>query len=142
MAYYREYFYFIAGGRPRYLMLLKKCFIVFFVITPLFTSAKYRQTCEIKYKKNSDWSKKYKVEVTFMSGYELNQATNSFKYDSYSVYGIVFWDRDEATVIKINTILVCGTEVDKSCITNTYIPLSGSDQDGDEWKICVTDFCY
>ena len=116
--------------------------IIFLALIPIIGQAKYRQTCEVHYKTNNSWSKKYTVEVTFMTGFELNQATNSFKYNSNSIYAIIFWDKNEASVIKISTILICGYETTKSCITNTYSALTGTDQDDDEWKICVTDFCY
>ncbi len=106
------------------------------------TQAKYVQTCIVKYKTQQGWSKKYTVSVTFMTGSELNTATRSFKYNGFSTYAIIFWGNDEATVIKIKTFTVCGTEVDKSCITGTFGDLKGVDQDGDEWNICKDDLCF
>ena len=88
------------------------------------------------------WSKKYTVNVSFYSGSELNKATNSFKYSSFSVYAIIFWDNEEATVIKISSFLICSEIVDSDCITNTVGDLKGADQDGDSWKICISDYCY
>jgi hypothetical protein len=107
-----------------------------------FVEAKYVQTCEAKYMTKDGWSKKYTVDVTFISGSELNTATNSYKYSSYSVYAIIFWGAGQATVIKVSNYLSCGTEVDKSCITNIYGDIKGKDQDEDEWKICVSNYCY
>jgi hypothetical protein len=88
------------------------------------------------------WSKKYTVDVTFLTGNELNQATKTFDYSTYSVYGVVFWDKGQATIIKISTTLFCGMETDKSCIQNAVGNIKGIDQDGDEWKICASDYCY
>lgn len=105
-------------------------------------NAKYTQTCVARYMTQDGWSKKYTVDITFISGTVLNEATNSFKYSSFSVYAVIFWDEGQATVIKLSTFLSCGTIVDKSCITNTIGDLKGKDQDDDEWKICVSDFCY
>ncbi len=104
--------------------------------------AKYTQTCVARYMTQDGWSKKYTVDVTFISGSELNEATNSYKYSSYSVYAVIFWGEGKATVIKISNYLSCGTEVDKNCITGTYGCIKGKDQDDDEWKICVSDYCY
>jgi len=104
--------------------------------------AKYTQTCVVRYMTQEGWSKKYTVDVTFISGSELNEATNSFKYSSFSVYAVIFWGEGQASVIKLSTFLSCGTTVDKNCITNTISDLKGKDQDDVEWKICVSDYCY
>lgn len=121
-----------------------KCLLVIltFLIVNSNVEAKYTQKCEARYEIEGGWSKKYTVEVTFISGYELNQATSSYKYATYSIYAVIFWSQGQASVIKISTFLICGTEVDKNCITSTYRDLKGEDQDGDEWKICVSDYCY
>ena len=112
--------------------------ITLFVIP---TQGKYVQTCVVKYQTQDGWSKKYTVDVTFISGSELNTATNSFKYNAFSVYAVIFWSKDEATVIKVKTFLTCGTEVEKSCITNTFGDLKGIDQEDREWNICKDDIC-
>ena len=117
-------------------------FSVTFVLICIASYGKYVQTCQAKYKTEYGWSKKYTVDVTFMTGSELNMATRTFKYNSFSVYGIIFWDDDEATVIKLKNFTTCGTEVDKTCITSVFGDLKGSDQDGDEWNICKDDFCF
>jgi len=57
--------------------------------------AKYTQTCIARYMTEQGWSKKYTVDVTFISGSELNEATNSFNYSSFSVYATIFWDRNK-----------------------------------------------
>jgi hypothetical protein len=118
-----------------------------FIIATIFllsfnAEAKYTQTCVTRYMTQDGWSKKYTVDVTFISGSELNEATNSYKYSSYSVYAVIFWGEGQASVIKISNYLSCGSKVDKNCITNTYGDIKGKDQDGDEWKICVSDYCY
>lgn len=104
--------------------------------------AKYTQTCVARYMTKDGWSKKYTVDVTFMSGYELNEATSSYKYSTYSVYALIFWGKGQATIIKTSNYFSCGNEVDKNCITNTYGDIKGKDQDEDEWKICVSDYCF
>jgi hypothetical protein len=123
---------------------MKKIFLLstLLLLWTTFVEAKYVQTCEAKYMTKDGWSKKYTVDVTFISGSELNTATNSYKYSSYSVYAIIFWGAGQATVIKVSNYLSCGTEVDKSCIANTYGDIKGKDQDEDEWKICVSNYCY
>jgi hypothetical protein len=105
--------------------------------------AKYRQTCAVRYSTEDGWSKKYIVDVTFMSGFELNQATSSYRYSSYSVYALIFWGRDEVTIIKLSSYVLCGYEVDRNCIAAASLSdLKGSDQDDDQWRICVGNYCY
>lgn len=116
--------------------------VVIFLLSINLVQAKYVQTCDVKYMTKDGWSKKYTVDVTFISGSELNEATSSFKYSSFSVYAVIFWSKEQVTVIKLSSFLSCGDTVDKSCITNSVTDLKGKDQDDDEWKICVGDYCY
>ncbi len=104
--------------------------------------AKYTQTCKVKYKINYGWSKYYTVEVTFMSGTELNRATKTFNYAGFTTYAIIFWDKDEASVIKISSFTGCGTEVKQSCITNKVTNFKGEDQQGRGWEICTKSYCF
>jgi len=117
-------------------------FITLMIFAIGIANAKYVQTCKIKYKKEYGWSKYYTVDVTFMSGTELNNATRTFDYDGFSTYAIIFWDKDEATVIKISSFTGCGTEVKKSCITNKVMNLEGKDQQNRKWEVCTNDYCY
>jgi hypothetical protein len=123
---------------------MKKTLITILTIFFLCSAAeaKYTQTCKVKFKKNYDWSDYYTVEVTFMSGMELNRATKSFDYDGFSTYAIIFWDKDEATVIKISSFTGCGTEVTQSCITNKVSNLEGEDQQGRGWELCSKSMCF
>lgn len=120
--------------------------IILTILTVLFfigvSDAKYVQTCKVKYKRNYDWSDYYTVEVTFMSGTELNRATKTFDYDGFSTYAIIFWDKDEASVIKISSFTGCGTEVSQSCIANKVTNLEGEDQQGRTWEVCTKNYCY
>ncbi|SES84325.1 hypothetical protein SAMN05444285_102245 [Draconibacterium orientale] len=108
----------------------------------LTSSAKYVQTCKAKYKTNYEWSKYYTVDVTFISGSELNTATSTYNYASYSTYAVIFWGDDKATVIKLSSYTGCGTEVTKDCISNTIGNLKGEDQEGRDWEVCVSGYCY
>ena len=104
--------------------------------------AKHTQTCKVKYRNNYSWSKYYTVDVTFLSGHELNKATKSFDYDTYNTYAVIFWDDDEASVIKVDSYTGCGTEVKQSCITNKVMNLEGEDQQGVKWELCTKSYCY
>ncbi|WP_167618041.1 hypothetical protein [Maribellus sediminis] len=99
------------------------------------TPGRYTQKCVAQYQTRDGWSNAYNVNVNFMSGTALNNATNTFNYSTTSVYGVIFWDKGQASVIKITTYLPCGGTVDRSCINSVLGPLKGKDQDGDVWRI-------
>ena len=104
--------------------------------------AKYVQTCEVKYLSSDGWSDYYTVDVTFMTGSELNEATSSIDYSSLSTYGIVFWGDGKATIIEISSIVFCGNKATKSCITSHALNIEGESQDGRSWEICTKNYCY
>ena len=89
------------------------------------------------------WSKYYDVEVTFLSGSELNTATNSFSYSSYNIYAVIFWGSNQSSVIKLTATIYSGTvsemTISSACMMGN---LKGIDQDGDDWEICTSMICY
>jgi len=116
--------------------------LTLFLCVHLAAKAEYTTECKAKYKTSSGWSKLYTVDVSFLTGSELNTATNSFKYRTSSVYAVIFWGQNEASVIELTNFLICGFEVSESCIKNHYGDFQGKDQDGDEWNICRGYICY
>lgn len=141
-------------GRARELVLMiysinmKFAFITLLIVLffGLFFSTQAEASCRreatVKYQTRSGWSKSYAVKVNFMSGNELNQATNSLDYSSFSVYAIIFWGENQVSVIKLKGPLLCGSEVTCSCIDNTVFDLQGYDQKSDKWNICLGDLCF
>ena len=68
--------------------------------------------------------KKYKVEANIFSGSELNSKTHSYDYNSFSKYVVIFWGKDQATVI----------ELDSPFGVNAF-GVDGKDQQGYKWNI-------
>lgn len=105
--------------------------------------AAHRETCKVKYMTRSGWSQYYTVDVLFMTGRELNEATRSYNYRSYSTYATIFWGNDQATVIELSTYDSCrALEVTRDCLTRGYGNLSGLDQRDAKWEICMHRSCY
>lgn len=121
---------------------MKNLIVLFLFLYSNLCDAKYTQTCTVKYKTKNEWSKSYNVSVNFLTGYELNQAVGGFNYESYSIYAVIFWGQGQASVIKLNGFFACGLEVSQSCIVPSLTDYKGKDQDGDEWNICVSAYCY
>lgn len=122
---------------------IKKLLILSLLLLSVFTAAeaKYTKTCKVKYKTQGRWSEYYTVDVNFLSGSELNSATSSYNYQTYSTYAVIFWGNGKAAVIQISGYTGCGTEVTESCIINKIYNLEGEDQIGRDWEICTRTFC-
>jgi len=105
------------------------------------TSTKYIQTCIVQYSNQDGWSKKYTVSVTFISGLRLNEATNSSDYSTFSKYAIIFWEKGQASIIKLSTLLPCGADISRDCVIEIIGGIKGKDQEDREWKICVSNLC-
>lgn len=83
-----------------------------------------------KYRTNYGWSKAYQVEATKVSGYELNTATRSYDFEGYSTYVVIFWDKNEASIIKMPY----------SFLSPMY--QEGEDRRGVRWQIAETSYCF
>lgn len=123
---------------------MKKIFALLLVLffTLSTAEAKFRRTCKVKYKKEYGWSQYYTVEVTFMSGFELNQATRSYDYSTYSLYAVVFWGKEQASVIKTSSLAACGMEPKEDCVNGRVTNLEGEDQEDRKWEICTMTYCF
>ena len=80
-----------------------------FLISLLFASsslAEIRRLCKVQYETESGLSSSYTMEITFITGFELNQATNSFSYEPYSNYCLIWFAKGEVAILKINMVLM------------------------------------
>ncbi len=123
--------------------------LTFLLFTSNISYAKYVQTCKVKYKVEIGWPKIYEIQVSFMQGDELNEATDSFKYKSSSTYAIIFWSDEQVTTIKLDTDKcgrglyygnnICDYDDFHGRFDKGYI--EGTDNDDREWKVCYTNDC-
>lgn len=104
-------------------------------------TAEYVQTSKVRYSANYGQSQWYDVEVTFVTGTELNRATRSFDYEGFSKYAVVFWGQGGASVIKISSPMFCSGDFSRSCMPS-FGNLEGEDQEGRAWEICTQRICY
>jgi hypothetical protein len=119
---------------------MKKIVTILLLALSLTSTAKFRKMVEIKYQKQYGWSKYYLVEATFITGFELNQATRTYDYNSYSTYAVIWWGDGECSIIRLN-YASCGYEALPYCISYNQ-SLEGKDQEDRKWYICLTDYCY
>lgn len=97
-----------------------------------------KRYCQIQYKTKGEWSKPYLMQVTFITGKELNDATKSYDYDSFSQYTVAFFGKGKAAVIKLkSSLLSVGDTFDGSHFSSmfSFSGVTGTDQSKREWKI-------
>lgn len=90
-----------------------------------------------KYQTNYSWSQGYQVKAQIYTGQELNQATGNpyfGNYDMFSHYAVIWWDKGQASVIKLDFHVAGGM------LLNT----NGIDQQGRQWQLSDNSygFCY
>lgn len=90
-----------------------------------------------KYQTNYSWSQNYQVQAQIYSGRELNEATGNpyfGKYDMFSHYAVIWWDKGQASIIKL----------DFHVIGSMMLNSRGIDQSGRQWQISDDSlgFCY
>lgn len=98
--------------------------VAFFALFPVIAPAVAAEQVDICAQYTST-GKSYHVTATSETGAELNQATQTFNYNSFGQYIVIFWTQNQASVIEM--LGVFGGP--------TYIPNSGTDQEGRTWQI-------
>ena len=122
---------------------MKKILLAILFVFCLNTYAEFTQRLNAKYQRTYGWSDYYNVDVTIITGWELNQATQTYNYGMYNTYAVIFWGSGKATVIKLLGYFSCGTNATPNCISYNY-NLEGTDQNGTKWYICLNSspYCY
>ena len=110
---------------------MKYLLALFVSLLSLSALASERATVCAKYRADYGWSKGYKVEATITKGTDLNRATGSYDYSPFSTYVVIFWDRDEASIIEMEWP------------TLSYMGTNGEDQRGVKWEISKgSSYCF
>jgi len=111
-------------------------------LLPVCAEARIRQPAQVRYDTSEGQSEWYKVDVIFITGSELNSATNSIRYSMFKNYAVIFWAKDEASVIRLDepTLIGCGMTFESSCLP-LFGKMKGPDQQGRTWEVCTATFC-
>jgi len=80
--------------------IMQKLIVIIFLIFLSFNAFAYEVLDVCATYSNS--GKKYKVEGQIYKGKELNERTDSYDYNSYSTYVVIFWSNDKATIIELD----------------------------------------
>lgn len=110
-------------------------------LAPATAEARHTQAAKVRYETSQGKSRWYNVDVNFLTGKELNQATSSFLYNSFKNYAVVFWGDDQASIILIQSPMIfCSLEFESSCLP-LLGKMKGPDQEGRQWEVCTALFC-
>ena len=103
--------------------------------------------CKVQYETRYGWSDPVKTEITFATGYELNQATRSYNFSQYKIYVTIWFSQNECAIVELNrTPFGIGNKVTYSNINSIF--LFQTNVEGEQvnskykirWKITAKDF--
>lgn len=127
--------------RSRYVQRFIAAFLATALIVSTPAAASHVQPVKVRYETEDGRSQWYNVDVTFVTGAELNEATRSFRYGGFDKYGVIFWGERQATVIKLRGFFACGMEFEASCLPSIGT-MRGLDQQERAWEICAQSICF
>lgn len=111
---------------------------LFILLLISFTSinASVNRYMDIQYETQNGWSKKYRMEITFMSANELNEATRTYSYGLSKYYAVIWFRDGECAIIDLKASLAVDNVIDDNTIHNIFIISSYKDgvQVNDEYK--------
>lgn len=120
---------------------MKTFLLIFFVLVSHCSLAIYSQVCGVSFEDEGEWSHFELVEVTFVTGNELNEMQGTYDYQQYELFAFIEFKNDDYLLIKISSYTGCGLIVDWNCINNKSYNLEGADQFGRDWEICTREIC-
>ena len=124
-------------------------FVVVFLFLCIQTFAVVKRICKAKYESNNGESNEYTMEVTFITGYELNKATKTYDYDSYDKYCLLWFSNGGVAILKITEfIYVSNYEFTDNDFRNVFSyrssieceQINGSGNENIKWTITAKNF--
>lgn len=92
-------------------MIRSSCLIALLTLLlgslPCFVSA-FEAEMEVAYETRRGFSDWHTVDVSFASGQELNRKIGTFSFDMIANYALIWFDRDEVAILKIDSPMSIG----------------------------------
>jgi len=111
-----------------------------------FADASVRRIVKVSYETQYGYSNKYKTEVTFLTGRELNKATKTYDYNMFDNYALIWFKEDKVAILKIDGIIIgVGQEFDSDDFKRAFQIISEksatqvNSQYKRKWKIKAKD---
>lgn len=94
-------------------MKIISIFLIVFIFMSQFADGSVRRIVEVSYATQYGYSDKYRMEVIFLTGRELNKASKTYDYDMFDNYALIWFKEGEVAILKIDDIIiVVGQEFD------------------------------
>jgi hypothetical protein len=85
------------------------------------------------------------MQVEFMTGSELNQATRSYSYDAYKKYCMLWFSNGGVAINEIKDYFLCGFEFDDDAFRNLFafrfsiacVQINSQNDEAPVWKIAA-----
>lgn len=114
----------------------------------LASFATVRRVCNVQYATSYGWSQTYTMQVEFMTGTELNNATRSYNYDSYKKYCLLWFSNGGVAIDEIGDYFLCGYEFDDDAFRNLFyfrfsiqcLQINSQDDEAPVWRITAKTF--
>ena len=110
-------------------------------------SARVSRICKVAYETQLGRSEDHRIEVTFMTGRELNRATRSYDYESFANYALIWFRDGEVVILKLERLAFgIGAEFDNEDFVRFFRIISDTEGDqvnapsGRRWRIKAKDF--
>lgn len=112
------------------------------------TYAAIRRLCNVQYATAYGWSQTYTMQVEFITGSELNNATHSYSYDSFKKYCLLWFSNGGVAINEIKDFFMCGFTFDDDAFRNLFYinfsikcpQINSENEDGQFWKITAKDY--
>lgn len=87
---------------------MKVISIIFVILISisLYANASVRRIVKVSYETQYGYSDPYIMEVTFLTGQELNKATKTYDYAMFDNYALIWFKEDEVAILKIDDIIL------------------------------------
>ena len=133
-------------------MKRRKVYLLLIIFTVAFSTeawAIFTKTCKVKYRRgDGSYSQLYSLDVTFLTGRELTQATKDwFSYSMFNNYAVIWFGVGKhskepmCAILKIEQLCLPGNE-----FTESDLPImghvTGYDKEGAYWDICTGFLCF
>lgn len=115
--------------------------IIFLICFNIEGNAAVRRFCFVQYETQYGWSKSYKMEVTFLTGFELSRNTGNYNFDLYGKYALLWFGEGEVAILKINSYAITGTELNRNDFRSLFMFSSSvdavqvNDEEKTTWRI-------
>lgn len=94
--------------------------VLFTFCFTLASFATVRRVCYVQYAIGYGWSQVYTMQVEFMTGMELNNATRSYSYDGYKRYCLLWFSNGGVAINEISDGFLCGYEFDDDAFRSLF----------------------